>query len=149
MTSAHDAYRKVQAETADPGQLLLMLYQGAVRSLDIAESSLSTGDLTTSNKEIIRTQGILLELLASLDYTQGDIPQTLSDLYTYLYQALLDANIRKDAGVIRRVRVILGRLASAWETAIASLKAGMTPASGVDVRIQNTYQGAVDVTAAG
>jgi flagellar protein FliS len=139
MNTPYDAYRKVQTETADPGQLLLMLYQGAVRSLDLAESSLTKGDLVTGNKEIVRTQSILLELLGSLDYSHGEIPQALSDLYTYMYQELLDANLRKDAGAVKRVRVIVGRLAAAWEAAIGSLKA-IVPANGVDVRVRTPQQ---------
>ena len=106
MNTPYDAYRRIQTETADPGQLLLMLYQGAVRSLDAAEASLAKGDLAAGNREIIRTQSILLELLGSLDYSHGDIPQTLSELYTYLYQTLIDANLRKDLAAVRQVRGI-------------------------------------------
>ena len=52
----------------------------------------------------------------------------------FRFKELLDANLRKDVGAVKRVRVIVGRLATAWETAIGSLKA-IVPANGVDVRV--------------
>ncbi len=148
MSNPYDAYRKVQFETADPGQLLLMLYQGAVKSLDLADTALTRGDLVASNKEIIRTQNILLELLGSLDYSHGDIPQTLSELYTYLYQALIEANVRKDLGTLRRVRGIVARLREAWETAVNAAKGNVVPTAGVEVRVYSGHGGLSDVRAA-
>lgn len=140
MTNPYDAYRKVQFETADPGQLLLMLYKGAVRSLDTAGSALRSRDYTTSNKEIVRTQNILLELLRTLDHQHGDIPATLSELYNYLYQALIEANVRKDEGTVNHVRGIMARLSEAFETAVTQARSTALPATGVDVRFSNTYQ---------
>ena len=140
MTNPYDAYRKVQFETADPGQLLLMLYKGAVRSLDTAGTALRSRDYTTSNKEIVRTQNILLELLRTLDHQHGDIPATLSELYNYLYQALIEANVRKDEGTVNHVRGIMARLCEAFETAVTQARSTALPATGVDVRFSNTYQ---------
>ena len=136
MSNPYDAYRKVQTETSDPGELLLLLYRGAVRSVRDAESSFERGDLQSGNRQIIRTQSILLELLGTLDYSHGEIPEKLSSLYTYLYQALLQANVKKDVGLLQQVGKILTRLTDAWERAVASLTRGPTVTSGVDVRIR-------------
>ena len=148
MSNPYDSYRKVQFETADPGQLPLMLYQGAVRSLDRAETALMRGDLVASNKEIIRTQNVLLELLGSLDYSHGEIPQTLSELYTYLYQALIEANVRKDIVTLRRVRGIVSRLCEAWESVVNAARGNVVPTSGVEVRVYTGHRGLSDVRAA-
>jgi len=110
----HQRYRKVQAETASPGQLVLMLYGGALRFLRSAEDALVDGDIEKAHRGLTRAQDIVFELIASLDSGAGEVAENLLGLYVYLYRRLTDANIRKDVEPVREALTILTRLDRAW-----------------------------------
>ena len=73
MTSSSQVgtYRAVQATTAEPGQLLLMLFEGAVRFLTRAQRHLAAGEVAQFAQSVARAQAILAELSSSLDHAQG------------------------------------------------------------------------------
>ena len=70
-----NSYRKVATQTASPGQLVLMLYEGAIRFLERALSGFEIEDPAESNETIsnnlLRTQEILFELNVSLNMQKG------------------------------------------------------------------------------
>jgi flagellar protein FliS len=109
------SYRKVATQTASPGQLILMLYEGAVRFL---EKSLTGFQYTnplefnsTINNNVIRAQAIIQELNTSLNMQAGgEVAENLRRLYEYLHRRLQEGNIKKKREpieeVISRVRVL-------------------------------------------
>ncbi len=118
------SYRQVATRTASPGQLVLMLYEGAIRFLERAEAGFQLEDPvefnTTINDNILRAQDIVRELDFSLNVEAGgELAVQLRRLYDYFDRTLLEANLRKDptgiAEVIKRITV----LRDAWETMLA------------------------------
>ncbi len=118
------SYRQVATRTASPGQLVLMLYEGAIRFLERAEAGFQLEDPvefnTTINDNILRAQDIVRELDFSLNVEAGgELAVQLRRLYDYFDRLLLEANLRKDpagiAEVIKRITV----LRDAWETMLA------------------------------
>ena len=118
------SYRQVATRTASPGQLVLMLYEGAIRFLERAQAGFQLEDPvefnTTINDNILRAQDIIRELDFSLNVEQGgELAIQLRRLYDYFDRVLLEANLRKDptgiGEVIKRITV----LRDAWETMIA------------------------------
>jgi flagellar protein FliS len=115
------SYRQVATRTASPGQLVLMLYEGAIRFLERAEAGFQLEDPvefnTTINDNILRAQDIIRELDFSLNVEQGgELAIQLRRLYDYFDRVLLEANLRKDptgiAEVVKRISV----LRDAWAT---------------------------------
>jgi flagellar protein FliS len=104
----------VQAETSSPADLIALLYGALQNDLQRAEGGLQAGDYTLVNERLTRAQEIVLELLASLDHSQGDLPKQLAALYQYLYQRLVDANVHKDLGAVREAASLVQPLAEAW-----------------------------------
>jgi flagellar secretion chaperone FliS len=115
------SYRHVATRTASPGQLVLMLYEGAIRFLDRAQAGFQLEDPvelnTTVNNNIIRAQEIIRELDCSLNLDQGgELAVQLRRLYDYFDRILLESNIRKDPKGVIEVIARLGVLRDAWAT---------------------------------
>jgi flagellar secretion chaperone FliS len=109
------SYRQVATQTAPPGQLVLMLYEGAIRFLEQARLGFTKEDPaefnTTINNNILRAQEIILELNLSLNTTEGgELAATLRRLYEYMDWRLMQSNIKKEEeglkDVIRRLTVL-------------------------------------------
>ena len=113
------SYRVVATQTASPGQLVLMLYDGAIRFLNKALIGFDLDDPLehnqTINNNIIRAQDIINELNLSLNMAAGgQFAQTLRDLYGYFDRRLQESNIQKEQTGIREVIQRLTVLRDAW-----------------------------------
>ena len=121
MNPAHSfrSYKAVAAQTAPPGQLVVMLYDGAIRFLDCALAGFQHDDPKefneTINNNIIRAQEIINELDGSLDVIQGgELAATLRRLYHYMDVQLTHSNARKSPEEIRDALHRLSILRDAW-----------------------------------
>jgi flagellar protein FliS len=122
-TNAISTYKETRVKTASQGQLVMMLYDEAVKSLDRALELLALntggkknpGNIEKISKSILKTQEIVTELTVCLDFEQGrDIAKSLFSLYTWFNKELLEANIAQDIRRITAVRYQLNELRSAW-----------------------------------
>jgi len=126
--NALSTYKETRIKTAGQGQLLLMLYDEAVKQLDRAMELLELnhagkkdpGRIELIGKAIGKTQDIVTELMVSLDFDQGgDIAKNLFALYTWFNHELLEASIRLDTAKIMTVRSMLNELRTAWHEIVA------------------------------
>jgi flagellar secretion chaperone FliS len=106
-------------QTAAPGQIVLMLFEGAIRFLDRAEGGFSIEDPAESNQainnNIQRAQEILHELDMALDVQSGgELAATLRALYQYMDRRLLESNLNKSAEGIAETRRRLTMIRDAW-----------------------------------
>ena len=118
------SYRQVATQTASPGQLVLMLYDGAIRFLDRARAGFSKEDPVEFNEtihnNIQRAQDILNELNASLNLEAGgELAATLRRLYLYLDWRLVQSNLKKEARGVEEAIERLTILREAWATMLA------------------------------
>ena len=124
--NAHFAYQATQISTATKEQLLLITYDIGIKACRMAEAALtgeeSEKDLSVANREIIRAQEVIRELMVTLNTERGgEMAQGLMRLYDYMYQLLVDANIKKEPENLRTVRTMLEELKTAWEDALVKL----------------------------
>jgi len=120
-----DAYKETHIKTASGGKLILMIYNEAIRQLDIALESLNSGSnrLESVSNSIIKTQDLITELIVALDFEKGgEIASSLFSLYMYFNQQLMEANLNKDAEILNKVKVYMVDLMNAWTQVVA--KAG-------------------------
>lgn len=114
------AYQAQSILTASPGQLVLMMYDGALRFMAQARSALALPEedpqrVFQSNTALIRAQAVLAELQATLDHQAGgDFARNLDRLYDYHQRRLLQANIRKDDAIIAEVERLVRELRDGW-----------------------------------
>ena len=115
MQKWNDAYIENMVKTASPAKLVELLYMKAVDVLKEAEEFIERKEYTSANEKIKRAQDIVLELNLSLDVERGgQIAQNLRALYNYMFQRLLDANVKKDVEMVREVRGMLEELLETW-----------------------------------
>lgn len=119
INNPYEQYKNTQIQTATPGQLIMMLYQGAIKFCKISKISIEEKDLIKANKYLIKTQDIVTELMLSLDMKSGgDIAKNLSSLYEYMNRKLLEANMKKEIEPINEVQHLLEELENAWREAV-------------------------------
>lgn len=123
MNRKADLYRKNQIATASEGQLIIMLYDGAIRFLKKAKNSMLEKDVEQSHEAITRARKIVLELMFSLDMEKGgDISRNLYELYFFLNQELIKANIKKDEVILDDCLEIITNLRTTWKQVIEKAK---------------------------
>ncbi|MGA2141424.1 MAG: flagellar export chaperone FliS [Brevinematales bacterium] len=108
-------YREVEIETASGLRLVVMLYAGAIKYLNIAKEGIKSKKLDIANNNIIKAQDIVSELMTSLNFDAGEIAHNLYSLYIYINRRLLEANIEKNSDIINEITHLLGTLKGAWE----------------------------------
>jgi flagellar secretion chaperone FliS len=114
-----ESYRKVATQTATPGQLVLMLYEGAIKFLEMALGGFEHKDPAqfnqTINNNILRAQAIIHEMNASLNMQEGgEAAANFRRLYNYLYRRLRDANRAKKQEPIDETLRHLRVLRDSW-----------------------------------
>jgi len=120
--NASSTYKETKIKTASQGQLVLMLYDEAVKQLNLALELLELnkqkkepGKIERISKAIMKTEEIITELMVSLDFEQGgEIAKNLFALYTWFNRELLEANIAQDMDRIKVVNEMISDLRSTW-----------------------------------
>jgi flagellar protein FliS len=136
------SYRQVATKTATPGQLVLMLFDGALRFLDKALVGFDLDDPLESNlainNNILKAQEILRELNMSLNMEKGgEFAATMRRLYNYYDLQLSQSNLQKDPAGVQTVIRLLSVIRGAW----AEMLSGNS-ANTVDVQAERQLQAA-------
>jgi flagellar protein FliS len=108
--------------TMNKGNLILMLYDGALKYLQKAYDAFTLENDSEANTNIIKAQNILTELMVSLDMSKGDVAKNLYNLYDYMNHSLIEVNIKKDKALLKEVENMLWELRQTWELAIKKLE---------------------------
>jgi flagellar protein FliS len=113
---AKDVYRNNQVTTAPQKKLIIMLYDGAIRNLKLAEIAMENKDIEKINTHLIKAQDIIMELMTTLNFEAGgDIAKNLYQLYDYMFFRLVRANIDKNIDYVKEVKKYMEELRDAWE----------------------------------
>ncbi len=111
-----ETYRQNAITTQSPTQVVVLLYEGAVRFLKQAQQALLRRDYAKKAYFIGRAQEIVFELNASLNMEAGkDVSKNLRSLYTFVWMHLGDVCVRNDIKLLERLIYILEDLAGAWK----------------------------------
>ncbi|MGH2857235.1 MAG: flagellar export chaperone FliS [Solirubrobacteraceae bacterium] len=115
-TYSPNAYRASAVLTASPGQLIVMLYDGARRFLHQGAAAMAERELVTAHNKLTRAEEIIRHLRSSLDMDQGLISERLQAIYTFSLAYLRQARLDQDPAKIEHVSELLGRLRESWAT---------------------------------
>lgn len=117
------AYKKTSVQTASKEQILLMLYQAAIKNCKKAMEAIEANNVQKKGEYIGKLQDIVIELNNSLDFeVGGDVARELSSLYDYVLYASTQANIKIDLEPLTGCLKVLTTLYDGWAQAIKSLK---------------------------
>lgn len=129
------AYQAQAVLTASPGQLVLMLYDGALRFLGYARDALASPveeprRIEIINTNLIKAQNILAELQGTLNHDAGgDHAANLDRLYEYYLRRLFEANMKKKIEPVIEVEGLLRQLRDGWAEMLRAQETGRSEAA--------------------
>ena len=111
-----DIYKEHAIGIQSKGRLVVMLYEGAVKFLNLAIKSLEEKNYAEKGKYIAKAQDVINELNAVLDMEAGgEIAKNLRQLYCFMVRRLSEANIKKDPRLIQDVIDLMEELNQGWK----------------------------------
>jgi flagellar protein FliS len=129
MSYGYGAYKKTAVSTASKEQILLMLYQAAIKNCKKAIEAIEEKKIAAKGEYIGKLQDIVIELNNSLDFeVGGEVAKELSSLYDYIIFSSTQANIKIDSAPLEGCLNVLNTLYEGWSQAIKGLKGN--PAQG-------------------
>lgn len=112
-------YKEMSIRTAGRGQLLIMLYEGALQNVKKATVSIENKNYSVKGMAIGKAHDIINELLNTLDFNiGGDIAKDLERLYNFIIEQLIQANAENSKEKLESVSKILETLLSGWKEAV-------------------------------
>lgn len=116
------AYAQNNIITAPPEKLVLMLYEGALSFIDQAKETIEQGETARTNYLLSRSQKIINELRANLNFEAGDFAINLERLYEYMHFRLIQANIKKDTAILSEISDLLSEIKDAWAKSACKIR---------------------------
>jgi flagellar protein FliS len=114
-------YQRAQLATADRGRLLLLVFEGGLRFLSLAQTALEQGNVAQFGAHLGRAQAVIAELLHTLDHKAGgEIAGNLERLYHFMLDHLVEANQHKSAQHVAQVARVLEIITDAYRTILES-----------------------------
>lgn len=108
-------YKEVAVKTANPLQLVVMLYDAAILSLQKARNHIERKDIEGRSKALNHCISIISELQACLNLKEGgEIARSLDRLYDYMKRRIFKANVEQIIQPLEEIEGILENLCSAW-----------------------------------
>jgi len=112
----NDAYLESRILSADPLELIRMLYEAGIDSVREARKHLEARDVRARSHAVGRAVAIVGELEGSLDHRAGgDIARNLAELYQYIRQRLTEGNLRQADGPLAEAERLLETLLEGWK----------------------------------
>ena len=101
MANPYQAYRRNAVNTATPGELTLMLYDGCLKFIRLAKEAINNNDIQAKNTNIQKAQNIITELMVTLDMKYENLKQMMP-LYDFSTQKLIEADVKNSMQSLRR-----------------------------------------------
>ena len=112
------AYKNNAINTASPGDLTLLLYEGAIKFCNIAIMAVEKKDVQKAHTNIVKVENIVNYLQSTLDM-KYPVSQDFDRIYVYLQQRLTQANMKKDPEILNEVCEHLRSLRDTWKEVMA------------------------------
>ncbi len=124
MTTGYQTYRQTQTNTADRSELLLMLYDGALRFTRRAIEAIKANDVNARCEAISRAFAIIAELHSTLNFeVNGELTSNLAALYLFCLESYTQANAEGDVAPLEATLPVLETLREGWGEAIRQVRA--------------------------
>ncbi len=121
INNAAEAYKRQQIMTATPEALTLMLYNGALRFMKEGLEAMEAKQWEHCNNSLQKAQKIILEFQATLKM-EYEISHQLMPLYSYVYNGLVEANMRSKPEKVTECMDIIRELRDAWAQAMKTAR---------------------------
>ena len=114
LPQAYAQYKNSKILTASPAELTLLLYEGAIKFCNIAKDGIENNDIEKAHTNMVKAQKIIDYLRQTLDMKYA-VAQDFENIYSYLSQRLIEANLKKDPEIIQEVNGHLHSVRDTWK----------------------------------
>lgn len=114
LPNAYAQYNNSKVLTASPAELTLMLYEGAIKFCNIAIVAIEEKDIPKAHNNIVKVQKIVDHLRATLDM-KYPVAKEFDNVYAYLSQRLIMANVKKDIEILNEILEHLRSVRDTWK----------------------------------
>ncbi len=114
---AQQAYQNNTVNTASPGELTLMLYNGCIKFIKLAKKGIEEKNIEAKNTNIQKAQKIIQELMVTLDPT-AEISKQMMPLYDFMHRTLIEANVKNDVAKLNEVEGLVTEFRDTWKEVI-------------------------------
>lgn len=116
-------YRQSKMQTASNEEIITMLYDGAIKFCNVADSGLEAQNYELVNTNIKKAQLIISELIATLD-TRYPVSADFERIYKYIMSLLVEANVKKDKEKLAQAREEIRNIRTTWLEVVKNAKGG-------------------------
>ena len=139
MNGYTNQYLATTVNSASPEQLMLMLYDGAIRFISLGIQAIDNGLVDKRAYYINKTSAIVSEFAATLDHNQNaKLAEDLDALYAYMLNRLMEANLKNETAPLIEVKGMLSDLRATWAQAIELNKKELREAAGTSAPANTT-----------
>lgn len=117
MANPYQAYRQNAVNTATPGELTLMLYDGCLKFIRLAREAINNNDIQAKNTNIQKAQNIITELMVTLDM-KYEISKQMMPLYDFVRRKLIEANVKNSLQSLEEAETIVREFRNTWKEVI-------------------------------
>jgi flagellar secretion chaperone FliS len=117
INNPYTAYQNNSVNTASPGELTLMLYNGSLKFLHIAKKAIEDKNIELKNTNIQKVQAIVNELMVTLNMDL-EVSKNMMSLYDYLNRRLAEANVKNDLSILEEVEEFLTEFRDTWKEVV-------------------------------
>lgn len=107
-------YAREKIMMASPAELTLMLYEGAIKFCNIAIIAIENKDIMKAHTNIVKAERIIEEFRSTLNFNYP-VAKDFDEVYKYVYQRLIDANMTKDKEILEEVLKHLRTMRDTWK----------------------------------
>jgi len=117
LNNPYQSYQQSSVNTASPGELTLMLYNGCLKFINLAKHGIQSKDIQAKNLNIQKAQNIVQELMVTLNMDL-EVSQNMMSLYDFMNRRLIDANIKNDLDALEEVEGLVTEFRDTWKQVI-------------------------------
>ncbi|ESU34164.1 flagellar biosynthesis protein FliS [Bacillus sp. 17376] len=117
LNNPYQSYQQSSVNTASPGELTLMLYNGCLKFINLAKHGIQSKDIQAKNLNIQKAQNIVQELMVTLNMDL-EVSQNMMSLYDFMNRRLIDANIKNDLQALEEVEGLVTEFRDTWKQVI-------------------------------
>ena len=121
LPTGYNQYANNKIMTASPAQLTLMLYDGAIKFCNLAIMGIEQKDMNKAHTIIRKVENIVQEFRSSLNF-KYPVAQDFENVYKYIYDRLVEANIHKDKEILEEILGHLRTMRNTWEEVMKNAK---------------------------
>lgn len=109
-------YLANQVMQASPKRLIELLLEGCIKNLKLAVIAIDKEDVNLAHNKLVRAQDIISELRYSInEEVGGEVAQQFIQLYEYINNQLVLANLKKDKAVVEKIEGMVEELLTTWK----------------------------------